>query len=274
VAVTQSNRSGVWISHRAVDRRSHCPTHPEAHGREDEPQLPDQMAARSRHHPADGPAPPTRPQSPGDAALAEPGVAAHFKKAKEQEAKIILIDETGILMRPLVRRSLAPRGHPMVVRYQSKHRQKISVQGALVLSSEGQPQALRCQMHEDSYVDGQKTADFLRKLLAEFHGPLIVVWDRGNMHRGPFIRELLEQFPRLSLEQLPSYCPDLNPIEWLWSWIKYCELVNLCPRDLRHLASELAKTLVRGAENTTLQENFVRAAGLTTAAELERAIAA
>lgn len=185
-----------------------------------------------------------------------------------------MIDETGILMRPLVRRSLAPRGNPMVVRYQSKHRQKVSVQGALVLSSEGEPEALRCQMHEDSYVDGQKTAQFLRKLLAEFEGPVIVVWDRGNMHRGPFIREVLEQFPRLSLEQLPAYCPDLNPIEWFWSWIKYCELVNFCPRDLPHLSSAVVNALLRGAENVTLQENFVRAAGLTPTAETERTLAA
>lgn len=201
-------------------------------------------------------------------------MAAHFKKAAEHAARVVLIDETGILMRPLVRRSLAPRGNPMVVRYQSKHRQKVSVQGALVLSGGGEPEALRCQMHEDSYVDAEKTARFLRRLLAEFQGPVVVVWDRGNMHRGPFIREVLEQFPRLSLEQLPAYCPDLNPIEWFWSWIKYCELANFCPRDLRHLTSELARTLVRGAENTTLQENFVRAAGLATTEEPERTLAA
>jgi transposase len=142
-----------------------------------------------------------------------------------------------------------------------------------VLSGEGRVEALRCRRHEDSYVDGQKTAEFLGRLLAEFEGPLIVVWDRGNMHKGPFIRELLEKFPRLSLEQLPSYSPDLNPIEWLWSWIKYSQLVNFCPRDLRHLASQLANALVRGAENTTLQENFFRAAGLATTAELERTLA-
>lgn len=202
-------------------------------------------------------------------------MAANFKKAAEQAARIVLIDETGLLMRPLVRRSLAPRGSPMVVRYQSKHRQKVSVQGALVLSSDGEPEALRCQMHEDSYVDGQKTAAFLRRLLAEFdHGPVIVIWDRGNMHRGPFIRQVLEQFPRLSLEQFPAYCPDLNPTEWLWSWIKYCELANFCPRDLRHLVSALANALVRGAENMTLQKNFVRAAGLASTAELGRTLAA
>ena len=176
-------------------------------------------------------------------------------------------------MRPLVRRSLAPRGDPMVVRYPSKHRQKVSVQGALVLTGAGEPEALRCRTHEDSYVDGQKTAQFLRRLLAEFAGPVIVVWDRGTMHRGPFVREVLAEFPRLSLEQLPAYCPDLNPIEWFWSWLKYCELANFCPRDLRHLTSAVANALVRGAERTTLQAGFVRAAGLVSTAEPERALA-
>jgi len=184
-----------------------------------------------------------------------------------------MIDETGMLLRPLIRRSMAPRGNPMVMRYQSKHRQKVSVQGALVLDSDGQAQALRCQMHEDSYVTGEKTALFLRKLLSEWDGPLIVVWDRGNMHKGPFIRELLEQFPRLSIEQFPAYCPDLNPIEWLWSWIKYCELSNFCPRDLRHLVSTVGRVLVRAAEKQNLHQQYIRAAGLELPAESERNLA-
>jgi transposase len=56
------------------------------------------------------------------------------------------------------------------------------------------------------------------------------------MHKGPLMRAVLAEFgPRLTLEQLPSYCPDLNPVEWLWSWIKYAQLANFRPRDLRHL---------------------------------------
>lgn len=200
-------------------------------------------------------------------------MAAHFKKAGGSAAKIVMIDETGMLLRPLVRRSLAPRGNPLVMRYQSKHRQKVSVQGALVLDGGGRPEALRCRMHEDSYVTAEKTAAFLRDLLREWEGPLIVVWDRGNMHKGPHIRALLQEFPRLSLEQLPSYCPDLNPVEWLWSWMKYCELANFCPRDLRHLVSKVAAVLARGAENSTLQAGFVKAA-VTPTAEPERNLAA
>ena len=187
-----------------------------------------------------------------------------------------MIDETGFLMRPLVRRSLAPRGRPLVVGYQANHRQKVSVQGALVLRADGSAEALRARLHADSYVDGARTAEFLRALLAEFgDGPLIVLWDRGNMHKGPHVRAVLAEFgPRLSVEQFPPYCPDLDPVEWLWAWAKYGRMANLAPRDLRHLTSEVAKSIVAARENPSLLDGSVRAAGLTRTAEPERALAA
>jgi transposase len=185
-------------------------------------------------------------------------------RVQAQGGRSITIDETGMLMCPLVRRSLAPRGHPLVMRYQSKHRQKVSVQAAVVLDRDGRVEALRCQMHEDSYVDGLKTAQFLRRLLAEFDGPLKVIWDRGNMHKGPHVRAVLQEHPRLTLEQFPPYCPDLNPVEGLWSWVKYGRLANFCPRDLRHLSSAVASSLAEAMEKHSMLQNFTRHAGLNT----------
>jgi transposase len=195
-----------------------------------------------------------------------------LKEAAAHAARVVLIDEAGFLMRPLVRRSLAPRGRPLVMKYQSKHRQKVSVQGSLILSPDGRVEAMRSRMHEDSYVDSRKTAEFLRGLLREWHGPLTVVWDRGNMHKGPHVRAVLEEFPRLSIEQFPPYCPDLNPVEWAWGWMKYGRMANLCPRDLRHLSSEVAKTLAQAAEKPTMLQGFCHAAHLF-AAEPERTLA-
>jgi hypothetical protein len=90
------------------------------------------------------------------------------------------------MMRPLVRKSLVPRGKPLdfgelsraVIKYKSNHRQKVSVQGAVVIGPDGKAIGLRTAMHEDAYVDGLATASFLRRLLREFEGPLIIVWLR------------------------------------------------------------------------------------------------
>ena len=41
------------------------------------------------------------------------------------------------------------------------------------------------------------------------------------------------------MEPLPSYAPDLNPVEGIWDRLKYVELRNLCCQHLSHLALEL-----------------------------------
>jgi transposase len=135
-------------------------------------------------------------------------------------------------MSPLVRRTQALRGQTPVYEVQGQHRQKLSVIAALALSPGRELPQLLFQAYPDSYIDQVKAAAFLEELLAQLPGPLVVVWDRGNMHRGPAIREVLTRHPRLSLESLPPYAPMLNPVEHLWNHLKYSELANFVPRSL------------------------------------------
>ena len=34
---------------------------------------------------------------------------------------------------------------------------------------------------------------------------------------------------------MPAYAPHLNPVEFIWSYLKYGRLANFVPKDLRHL---------------------------------------
>ena len=68
----------------------------------------------------------------------------------------------------------------------------------------------------NGYVNNVCTAEFLQQVLRDLRGPVIVLWDRGNMHRGEPIRDLLRRFPHLQLEWLSPYAPELNPGEKLW----------------------------------------------------------
>ena len=171
-------------------------------------------------------------------------MARDRKKRAAENAHVVLIDETGVQLSPLRRRSWAKRGCRPVLRQLAGTRKKISAIAALTIS----PQSLRRNLYFQTLIDGTfdsaRVADFLRELLKQIPGKIIVVWDNGSMHKGPAVRELLKRFPRLTLEWLPPYAPELNPVEQLWSHLKYGHCCNFIPRDLEHLDDEATNFLV------------------------------
>jgi len=62
---------------------------------------------------------------------------------------------------------------------------------------------------------------FLRYLLSQVAGPIILIQDGARYHTSKATRQFLEQNKeRLTVYQLPSYSPDYNPIEYLWKKVK------------------------------------------------------
>jgi len=138
-------------------------------------------------------------------------------------------------MAPLVRRTQAPRGKTPVIKQKAARREKVSVIAALTLAPHGNRLGMHFETRPKGYFDSVAVAGFLRRLMRHLRGKVIVIWDNGNMHKGEPIRAVLRTFPRLSLERLPPYAPDLNPVEWLWSLLKYGEMANFAPHDAAHL---------------------------------------
>jgi transposase len=155
-----------------------------------------------------------------------------------------LIDESGFLLSPLVRRTLAPRGKTPILKTKARYREKVSITAALTLSPRRHRLGLYWRTHPKSFVNAERTADFLRALMRRLHGAVIVVWDRGTIHSGEPIQQLLHDFPRLTLERLPPYAPDLNPVEYLWSHLKYGRLANFVPDDIFDLNAVLGRHLL------------------------------
>ena len=157
----------------------------------------------------------------------------------------MLIDESGLLMAPLLRRTWAPQGRTPALHQQGAHRQKVSLCAALWLSPDRARLGLFCQRLVNGYFDNVRVAAFLEGLLAKLKDQrLVVLWDGGTMHKGAPIRTLLAKHPgRLSLERLPAYAPMLNPVEPLWSWLKYGRLANFAPRDAHELDARIAVEL-------------------------------
>ncbi|MHC4405078.1 MAG: transposase [Planctomycetota bacterium] len=173
-----------------------------------------------------------------------------------------MLDESGCLMSPLVRRTLAPCGNTPILKVRAKQREKVSITAALTISPRRRRLGLYWRTYPRQYVNSQRTAEFLRYLLRHLRGTAIVVWDGGSMHKGDPIRDVLHKFPRLSLERLPPYAPELNPMEYLWNHLKYSELANFAPDDVFQLDAVLRKHLNRTRKSPERLRSFIDASGL------------
>lgn len=153
------------------------------------------------------------------------------------------------MMIPPVRRTWAPVGQTPVHRHHYR-RDRVSVIGGLSVSPKRRRLGLYFRLHPKN-ISQDEVYDFLWYLLRHLRGHVIVVWDGASIHDPASLRDLLCRYPRLHLERLPAYAPQLNPIEAAWHAAKL-PLANGRPDDLaelgRHVLTSLRQT--RAAQRT------------------------
>lgn len=160
------------------------------------------------------------------------------------------------MLAPLVRRSLAFRGQTPVIEQRASHRDRVSLIAALSLSPKRRHIGLHFRTLPRGYANQERTAEFLRQLMRHLRHEVVVVWDRGNMHRGWAIRDVLRRFPRLKVELLPPYAPELNPVEYLWTHLKYGKLANYAPTNVPELNTRLRRHLREAKKSRTRLQTF------------------
>jgi transposase len=172
---------------------------------------------------------------------------------------VLFLDETGLMLQPLVRRTWAPRGERPVM-YCWDRRARLSVIAGLTLSARRRHVGLYFAIHRNNVTTAEVEA-FIRRVRRQVGRPLIVVMDRLPAHRSAARR--LARDERFEVEWLPAYAPDLNPVEPAWSHTKYADLANYVPDDVLDLEVEADVSLHEARGDQTLLRSFFRAAGLT-----------
>jgi transposase len=139
------------------------------------------------------------------------------RKAAKSGASVAFIDESEVLMAPLVRRTWAPRGHQPHLRQIGRgEHEKVSIAAAIWYRPSSGRLALFFKTLVNEYFDSFYSACFLEAMAKSIPRPIIVIWDGGNMHKGDSIRSLNDKLgDNLILERLPPYAPMLNPVELL-----------------------------------------------------------
>ena len=106
---------------------------------------------------------------------------------------------------------------------------------------------------QETAFDSDGVVAFLKLLLEEITGKLLIIWDGAPIHRSQTSQQFLTDgaAARIWLTRLPGYAPDLNPDEGIWHDLKQVELKNTCCvdlADLRHKLTTATDTLSRKPE--------------------------
>lgn len=173
------------------------------------------------------------------------------------KASIVFLDESGLLMAPLVRRSWAPRGKTPLLHQRTRHHKKVSAIAALTVSPKRHRVGLYFSLIPDANIDSILVQIFLQELLRHIQNPIILIWDRLNAHRSVQLQSWIARRHGLSCEFLPSYAPELNPVENVWSYLKQNPLANFAASDINELFHAAISATQQISERPDLLRSFV-----------------
>jgi len=156
------------------------------------------------------------------------------------------------MLQPLVRRTWAPVGETPILRHNARRNRRVSAIGAFTISPVARRLNLHVALHPDETIRSPQVVAFVRQLLRSARGSVILVWDRSNTHRSAETKAYIHSQPRLHVEQLPAYAPDLNPQEQIWGHSKTNGLANYCPDNTTELHNTANETFANIASNQEL----------------------
>ena len=156
-------------------------------------------------------------------------------------AHIVFADESGFQLIPNVVQTWAPQGQTPIHRHRQGRRDKISVISGISVSPRRHHLGLYYLLFLDN-IGQEEVCRFLQELLRHLRGPVIVLLDNSSTHQGKPLQKLLDRHPRLHLEHFPSYAPELNPDEGVWSLAKR-ELANSCPDHVDDLMEDIIRSI-------------------------------
>ena len=193
--------------------------------------------------------------------MGQAALASGEKRARRQHALIVFEDESGVSLLPSVRATWAPRGQTPVLRHRFNWK-RLSLAGVLAYEPDGTDAHLVFQMRAGAYND-QTLVAFLTALKDLERRPVVLIWDGLPSHRSRDMRAwLVQQRHWLTVEPLPGYAHDLNPVEQVWGTLKSRELANLCADTIDQVAEAAQDGLDRISSDAWLCFAFLRHTGL------------
>jgi len=131
-------------------------------------------------------------------------------------------------------------------------RQRLNILGAIDLI------ARKVHIQENKTLDADSSLAFLKKIEAAYptKKQIHVFCDNASYYKNRAVETYLKQ-SKIQLHFLPSYSPNLNPIERLWKWMRERVMYNIAIIGFLEYVSTLDQESVFGKEFASkVQDNF------------------
>jgi len=175
------------------------------------------------------------------------------KRAKRLGAKVFFSDEAGFQSDPVLGRTYGLKGHTPVV-VTSGQRQSLNVISAVNARGEFWAVTYTGKLNAESFVC------FLQNFMARQRGPVFLVVDGHPAHKANTVKQYLQSLKgRLELHFLPPYAPDLNPDEFVWSYMKNNGVSKKPLKQNESLQTRINQDLNRIRNNRKLVRSFFQA---------------
>jgi transposase len=179
------------------------------------------------------------------------------KRAGLDVRKLVFIDETGFRTNMVRTHGRAPRGKRLVAHAPYGHWKTTTFVSAL------RHDRLTAPMVVDGAMNSPLFTEYVRQILAPTLEPGdIVVMDNLSSHKAAGVREAIEQ-AQARVAYLPPYSPDFNPIEMVYSKLKWL-VRSAGKRSVEELWSYLGESLDRFPAAECLR--YLRHCGYTATA--------
>ena len=167
-----------------------------------------------------------------------PKIEEHRRK---WQAMLYFQDESGISLIPVLGRTWAPKGKTPKVLVTGKR-------GGFCVTSAISPAGKLIFRIEKGKVNADKHIEFLKQIMKQHpHRKIIVIEDSAPVHKAKKIERFVEQNKnRLAIYKLPPYCPELNPTEHVWAYLKAHELKTHQAQnteELKHLVKRKMQSI-------------------------------
>ncbi|CAL2070369.1 hypothetical protein GCM10009566_62520 [Streptomyces murinus] len=201
--------------------------------------------------------------------MEEGDLAAGKSIAAERGAWIVFEDEAGQSMTPPRARTWGRIGQTPVVRVRGRGSGRVSMAG-MTCYKPGERSRLIYSIREYRGRKGEPKGfgwrdfrDLIVRARIQLGGPIVLVWDNLRLHLTAGMREFIETNAEwLTVFHLPTYAPDLNPQEGIWSLVKR-EIGNLAAGDLTQITRAVKRRLKRIQYRPELVDGCLATTGLT-----------